>query len=98
LMLAQISENKHLKDVFADLFDPEGSEIYVKPAADYVAAGKPVSFYTVVEAARRRGHCAIGYISTNGNGTHKTRVVVNPAKSGQVSFSQADRVVVLAEE
>jgi voltage-gated potassium channel Kch len=98
LMLAQISENKHLKDVFADLFDPEGSEIYVKPAADYVAAGKPVSFYTVVEAARRRGQCAIGYISTNGNGTHKTSVVVNPAKSSQVSFSEADRVVVLAEE
>jgi voltage-gated potassium channel Kch len=98
LLLAQISENKHLKAVFADLFDPEGSEIYVKPATDYVAPGKPVNFYTVVEAARRRGHCAIGYISTGGNGAHKTSVVVNPAKSDQITFSAADRVVVLAEE
>ena len=41
LMLSQISENKHLKAVFADLFDPEGSEIYVKPAVDYVAPASP---------------------------------------------------------
>jgi hypothetical protein len=98
LMLAQVSENKHLKDVFTDLFDPEGSEIYVKPAADYVAPGTPVNFYSVVEAARRRGHCAIGYVSAGNNGAQKTSVVVNPAKSGQVTFSEADRVVVLAED
>jgi hypothetical protein len=55
LMLAQISENKALGPVFADIFDPEGSEIYVKPAANYVASGEPVNFYTVVEAARRSG-------------------------------------------
>lgn len=97
LMLSQVSENKHLKDVFTDLFDPEGSEIYVKPATDYVAAGKPVSFYTVVEAARRRGHCAIGYVSA-GSGAQKTSVMVNPAKSSMVTFAAADRVVVLAED
>ena len=37
LMLAQVSENKDLNAVFDDLFDPDGSEIYLKPAADYVA-------------------------------------------------------------
>ena len=42
LMLAQISENKALNAVFADLFDPEGSEIYLKPAGDYVALDTPV--------------------------------------------------------
>lgn len=98
LMLAQISENKHLKAVFADLFDPEGSEIYVKPAADYVTLGKAVNFYTVVEAARTRGHCAIGYIIAGSNGSQKTSVVVNPAKSATITFTTADRVVVLAEE
>jgi hypothetical protein len=97
LMLSQISENRHLKGVFADLFDPEGSEIYVKPAADYVALGKPVSFYTVVDAARRRDHCAIGYMLAGSSQGQQAGVVVNPAKATMLTFAEADRVVVLAE-
>jgi hypothetical protein len=100
LMLAQISENKHLKEVFTDLFDPEGSEIYVKPASDYVSLGKPVSFYTVLESARRRGEIAIGYtIRAQAAVAEKQYgVVVNPAKSKTVTFTEADSIVVLAEE
>jgi ion channel POLLUX/CASTOR len=100
LMLAQISENKHLKDVFTDIFDPEGSEIYVKPASDYVALGRPVNFYTVVEAARRRGHIAIGYTvrAQESDAEKGFGVVVNPPKSGTLTFSAADRVVVIAED
>ena len=30
LMFAQISQNRHLADVFTHLFSPEGSEIYLK--------------------------------------------------------------------
>lgn len=98
LMLSQISENKHLSAVFQDLFDPEGSEIYVKPAADYIALNKPVNFYTVVESARKRGHCAIGYITNGANGTQKTSVMVNPAKSSVITFADIDKVIVLAED
>ncbi|MCX6551122.1 MAG: potassium transporter TrkA, partial [Acidobacteria bacterium] len=61
LMLSQVAENKHLNAVFADLFDPEGSEIYLKPAQDYVTTGVPMNFYTVVESARRKSQVAIGY-------------------------------------
>ncbi len=61
LLLAQVAENKHLKPIFDDLFDPEGAELYLKPAADYVHTGRPVDFYAVVEAARRRKEIAIGY-------------------------------------
>jgi len=61
LLMAQIAENKQLKPIFDDLFDPEGAEVYLKPATDYVRAGQPVDFYTVVEAARRRNQIAIGY-------------------------------------
>lgn len=34
LMLSQISENAELAEVFQILFDPEGSEIYLKPAEE----------------------------------------------------------------
>ncbi|MES2941923.1 MAG: NAD-binding protein, partial [Pseudomonadota bacterium] len=46
LMMSQISENSELFGVFADILDPEGSEIYLKPVSDYVATGEPVNFYT----------------------------------------------------
>ena len=61
LLMAQVAENAHLNAVFADLFDPDGSEIYLRRASDYVTPGVEVSFATVVASARRRGEVAIGY-------------------------------------
>ncbi len=99
LMLSQISENKDLGAVFADLFNSEGSEIYLKPAADYVSIGQPLNFYTVLEAARRRGEIAIGYriASKSGDASAGYGVTLNPDKAAAITFSPADRVVVLAE-
>ncbi len=99
LMLAQVSENKHLNAVFADLFDPEGSEIYLKPATDYVQANATVNFYTVLEAARRRGEVAIGYrMKRDAHEASKAYgVKVNPRKSDKVTFSAQDKIVVIAE-
>ena len=100
LMLSQISENKELAAVFQDLFDPDGSEVYLKPCGDYVAPGRPVSFYTVVEAARRRGQVAIGYrVEREAFDPEKSYGVrLNPKKSEAVTFSAEDRVIVLAED
>ncbi len=99
LMLAQISENKELAAVFADLFDPAGSEIYLKPASAYVAPGTPVSFYTIVEAARRRGEVAIGYrqVAAAADPARAYGVVVNPDKGEPITFAAFDKVIVLAE-
>jgi ion channel POLLUX/CASTOR len=36
LLMSQVSENKYLMSVFDDLFDAEGSEIYLKPVSNYV--------------------------------------------------------------
>lgn len=100
LMMAQVSENKALNAIFADIFDPEGSEIYLKPATDYVKPGVPVNFYTVVEAARRRNEVAIGYrLHAYANDAGRAYgVVVNPDKSDTVTFTERDRIVVVAEE
>ncbi|MBI5713927.1 MAG: potassium transporter TrkA [Chloroflexi bacterium] len=100
LMISQITENKHLNAVFTDLFDPEGSEIYLKPATNYVASGEAVNFYTVVEAAKRRGEVAFGYrLKANAKDAAKSYgVAVNPQKSDMVTFSEEDKIIVLAEE
>ena len=99
LMMAQLSENAELFDVFADIFDPEGAEIYLKPVSDYVTPGTPVSFYTVVEAARRRGETPLGYrITAEANDAGKAYGVhTNPKKSETVTFSPNDKVIVIAE-
>lgn len=99
LMMAQLSENADLFDVFTDMFSPIGSEIYLKPAANYVATGQPVSFSTVVEAARRKGETAIGYrIMKDMNDSEKSYGVrTNPKKSDKITLAAEDKVIVLAD-
>ncbi|WP_051471730.1 CASTOR/POLLUX-related putative ion channel [Patulibacter minatonensis] len=100
LILAQISEEVRLDAVFTDLLDADGSEIYLRPAAEYVAIGREVTYATVVDAARRRGETAIGYrdASEVRNPVAAYGVRVNPPKATVLTPDQADRVVVLAED
>src|SRR5215470_18049896 len=55
LLLAQLSENVELKAVFDDLLDPEGAELYCKPAGRYATVDAPTTFGALVAAARTRG-------------------------------------------
>ena len=99
LMLTQLSENRHLYDVFVDLLDPAGSEIYLKPACDYLVPGAAANFATLIESARRRGEVALGYRRTAG--FHEPPgygVVLNPDKAAPLSLAADDRVIVLAED
>ena len=99
LMMSQLSENAELFDVFTDIFDPEGAEIYLKPMSDYVALGEPINFFTVVEAARRRGETAIGYRLEKeaGDAGKAYGVRTNPKKSEKVVFTEDDKLIVIAE-
>ena len=97
LLLTQLSRSRHLNEVFAELFEAEGSDIYLEPADDYLVPGAEANFATVVEAARRRGETAIGY--RRQAGVHQEPgygVVLNPAKCEPLTLSAQDQVVVLA--
>ena len=99
LLLTQTAENPHLSQVFASLFSPEGSEIYLKPADHYVRTGTPVNFYTVAESARRRGETAIGYrVVAEAQQAPSYGVHLNPDKSGPMMLQSGDKVIVLAED
>ncbi|HEX8065046.1 MAG TPA: hypothetical protein VF520_00825 [Thermoleophilaceae bacterium] len=98
LLLTQLSENERLADVFSELFSAEGSEVYLRPAGDYVALGREVAFATVVEAARRRGEVAIGYRVAAGAENGAAGFRLNPLKSSRTTFAAEDRVIVLAED
>lgn len=99
LMLAQVAEQKSINAVLTDLFSPEGSEIYLKPARNYVTLERPVNFYTVVEAARQRGESAIGYRrkADANNVARAYGTVLNPAKDAMIEFQPQDMLILLAE-
>ncbi len=98
LMLAQASENKYISAIFADLLDEDGSEVYIRPVTDYVSVDGPVSFYTIIEAARRRGEVAFGHKIAAGEGEDRRMggVVVNPPRHEVRRYTASDAVVVLA--
>ena len=100
LVLAQISENKQLGAVFADLFGTGGSEIYLRSVGEYVDPAAATDFHTLVEAARRRNEVAIGYrIRSQARRSGRNYgVVLNPVKSEPIRFDADDQIIVLAEE
>ncbi|MCB1281652.1 MAG: NAD-binding protein [Salinibacterium sp.] len=99
LALSQLSENRQLSKVFDILFDSDGSEVYLKPAGRYIRPGESVDFYSVLEAARRRGETAIGYrVAEHAFDSSKNYGVrLNPLKTDRLAFAPADRIIVLAE-
>lgn len=99
LLMSQVSENKFLMPVFADLFSADGSEIYLKPIEDYVVPREQVNFYTVIESAARKGQTAIGYrLAADAHDSSKAHgIVLNPVKSKILKFTANDKVIVLAE-
>ena len=100
LLMSQVSENKYLMRVFEDLFDADGSEIYIKPAKEYVKTNTPVNFYTILESAAAKNEVAIGYriMSQSKNAMQGYGVYVNPKKSQLITLTDEDTVIVLSED
>ncbi|WP_405584544.1 CASTOR/POLLUX-related putative ion channel [Streptomyces sp. NBC_01190] len=98
LLMTQISQNRHLADLFDRLLTAGGSEIHLKPASDYVRSGREVTYATVVESARRRHHCAIGYrLQREAPLAPAYGVYLNPDKRARVLLGERDWLIVLAE-
>ncbi|MCB9189399.1 MAG: NAD-binding protein [Flavobacteriales bacterium] len=99
-LVSQVSEAKELVDVFNDMFDADGSEIYLKPITNYVKTGIEMDFFTVLESAKRQGQIAIGYrIMSKQYDKHTSYgVVLNPLKTNKVTFSPDDKIIVFAED
>ncbi len=95
LLMAQISENYMLAPLVTDLLDEEGSELYMKPASNYVQTGVQVDAYTVTESAARRGEIFVGYRHM---GRMKENVVIKPDKNEMITFGEEDQIVVIAEK
>ncbi|MGW5661298.1 CASTOR/POLLUX-related putative ion channel [Streptomyces sp. NPDC003758] len=99
LLMAQISQNRHLAAVFEELFSADGTGVRLRPATQYVLPGRETSFATVVAAALHRGECAIGYRSNDDSSTSSGfGVRINPPKSERRHWSVEDEVVVVCKD
>ena len=99
LIMTQVSEDRLLAAVFADLLDEEGSEIYLKSAHNYVTTGEPVDFFTITRAAAARGEAFIGYkdITRTEKGV-RVDIRLNPPKDSTIVFDDDDKIIVVAED
>jgi ion channel POLLUX/CASTOR len=96
-LIAQLSENPHLKSIFADLFNPtSGSAVHVHPIENYVPAGKAVSFGNLVAAASSRGETAVGWrLRSDQSGGQQ--VIINPAKDQSIVPFENDGLIVIGK-
>ncbi|MEW5737615.1 MAG: TrkA C-terminal domain-containing protein [Myxococcota bacterium] len=92
MLMAQISERRELNAVFADLFQSEGSEVYLKRVACYCVPAQMVSWLSVQKVAQERAEVALGYMKAG------QPPVINPPQLEQLVFTPDDRIIVLAED
>jgi K+/H+ antiporter YhaU regulatory subunit KhtT len=96
LMLSQLAEIPDREEVFADLFEATGSEVCMRPVADYAEPEPGVPFASYVAAAHRSGHLVIGYRTTRQEEHHLSYgITLNPLKSEPVDFQDDDRLIVI---
>lgn len=102
MIFAQLSQEPRIKEVYDDLFEEEGSEIYVKPAwlyFDHLPAN--VRFADLMRVAQNRnGEVCIGYKlkALESDGEKNYGVSLVPPKDTMVQVTHHDSLVVVAED
>lgn len=99
LFLAQYTQNPYIKQIYDCLLSEKGSEIYLKPATDYIELGKIYSGYDLNQICYEKGDIFIGYqIHDLINETRlKYGIEINPEKNSKVKFENNDRIIVVSE-
>lgn len=97
-LLAQVSENRNLARIFDELLKADGSEIYLRPAKDYIS--RPANFGTIVSAGADRAESVIGYRHAAAARDPEAQfgIRLSPPKSELIEPRDGDCVIVLSED
>src|SRR5690606_13522431 len=101
MLLAQISEDVHIKMVYDDLFQEDGSEIYLKPAVYYFAElPARVTYADMIRAAQRRSEVCLGVKikALEDDMQRNFGVKLVPDKNAEYDLREDDTLVVLSED
>jgi hypothetical protein len=101
MILAQLSEEPLIKQLYDDLFSEDGSEIYVKPANLYFNSfPQEVRFVDIIKLAGKRQEVCLGVrkgaLSKDPNSNFGVKL--NLAKDEVVKIQEDDFLVVLSED
>jgi hypothetical protein len=90
LMLAQLSERRELREVFDDLFDPNGSVLELRPASAFVDENVETTYAEIVAAGIAAEASVLGWrLGVTGE------VMMNPPKDRKVTLGPGDDVLVI---
>ena len=101
MIMAQISESRDLEKVYDDIFQEDGSEIYLKPAHLYFdKLPMQASFADMMAIAQKRGEVCIGVkVKMLENDKESNNgITLIPEKNTVYNLHKDDSLVVLAED
>lgn len=101
MLLAQVSENGDIKRVYDDLFQEEGSEIYLKPAPLYVTEFPvEVTYADMIGIAQKRQEVCLGVKikALEQDMKRNFGIKLIPEKDKTYTLGPDDMLVVLAED
>ena len=102
MIFAQLSEEPRILQVYDDLFQEEGSEIYVKPASLYFHDLPTTCRFAdlMALAQKREGEVCIGYKvkDLQNDPSNNFGIKLIPPKDAEVTLTADDALVVVAED
>ncbi len=101
MIMAQISESRDIEKVYDDIFEEDGSEIYLKPASLYFdSLPVELSFAEMMAVAQKRSEVCMGVKikSLESSREDNNGVALIPDKNSTFTLNAEDSLVVLAED
>ena len=92
LLLAQVSQNPELDQIFDELLSRDGDDLYSKPIKSFnLGTEHDYSFRALKQIVLSYKYTFLGYI-------HEDQTILNPKLDDRINFDPDDRLIVMGEE
>jgi Trk K+ transport system NAD-binding subunit len=100
-ILAQLAEDREILQVYDEIFEEDGSEIYLKPLDLYLEnVPEELTFADLLNISQSRDEICLGYRSKAhlNDVSENFGIVINPPKDHSIKSADIEQVIVLAED